>query len=84
MRTTFRHLARFLAIVAVLGLIHAALGPAGPASGPYLSALSDLGAGALQAAPTHCSNRACTSTVTCGKFAGYNCGVGDFCRERPC
>jgi len=56
---------RFLAIVAVVALIPATLGPSSSRNSPYLSALSDLTAGSALAAPPGCAQMACNAPDNC-------------------
>ena len=68
----------FLALMAALMLIPAALGPSPSSDGPYLSSISDLAVGqAFAAPPNRCQNKVCDGNIPpkCLNATGYNCPV---------
>jgi len=87
MRKSLRFALRFLVIVGVIAALPALFGPASPASGPYLSVLSNLAGGSVLAS-THCADKVCSSfSGPCAKLAGYTCaGGGGFgqCFTKAC
>ena len=76
---------RFTAVLAVLGLVHLAVAPAGPATSPYVSALASLSAPDAEAA-THCANKTCAGFGGgCVQATGYFCAKsGGQCFTRGC
>ena len=82
---------RCVALIAVFPLVPALVSPTAPASGPYRSALSHLGAASALAAST-CNNKACTQAshglkFTCVASPGTNCKTvhgGQDCAVSTC
>ena len=74
MTRPIRFAARIALILALVTLVPLLFAPAShaPATSPYLSALSDLGAAPVLAAST-CLNTACTSRGLCARGKGFNC-----------
>jgi len=86
MRCSLKLSLRFLAVLMAAGLAVSIVWicPVSAPS-PYASALSDLVAGAVQAAPPSCGNTGCNRFGHCSKSRGYNCdySAGE-CQQLPC
>jgi hypothetical protein len=72
-----RYAVRIILLAALVAALPVALSSSVAPAGPYLSALSDLGAPAAVAATT-CNNKACTNAprglkFTCVSSPGTNC-----------
>ena len=80
MRTPVTFAVKFLAVIAVLGLVSFVLAPASHVSGPYISALSDLAASSALAAKPGCPNKQCVNHK-CVSMFNWTCktGVGSYC-----
>ena len=92
MKTSVRYGLRFVAalgVVAALSLTSTLLAPAGPAGGPYTSALSSLAASQVLAAST-CNFKACAGgsrhNIVCAKVTTpFQCSTYQgFCLNQNC
>jgi hypothetical protein len=76
---------RFLAVVAVIALLHAAtVAPAGTRN-PYVSALSNVAIGSTYAVPINCPNNSCGGKKGCRADHGFYCDTSSgTCQTSKC
>ena len=75
MTRPFRYALRFLALVAVVAALHAAVAPNLPVNHPYMSALSDVTASSAMAVPINCPNNSCGGRKGCRSDHNFYCTI---------
>jgi hypothetical protein len=84
MRSAVKLSLRFLAILALLGLVSVTFGPSSQPGGPYSSSLS-LTVSSAWAAPPTCQNAACNAYGRCSNNKGTTCHhTAGECQTSPC
>ena len=85
MRKTLRFALRFVAVIAVVALVQAALVATPPSGNPYVSALSNVSASAAYAVPINCPNNSCGGKKGCRSDHGFYCTLsGSGCQTSKC
>ncbi len=86
MHRTLRYAARALALMLLIAAVHAVVAPTLPVNDPYMSALSDITAGAAMAIPINCPNNSCGGKKGCRSDHGFYCtlGTGGSCATSKC